>query len=212
MKLFSFSLAPNGRRVIAFLHEKEIKLDVVELNSRNGEQLNEPYKSMNTFNCIPFLELDDGTVISESLSICRYMLYININYIQRGESNKEQAIVDMWCRRIELDALTPLFYAVRNTVPFFKDRVLAGTRIEIKQEKVFLERAIDMINLFFTRVEKDFSGKEFICGNFFSVADISGFFVFTTMNMLKIEIPDHCNNVKKWRDKLLFKLRKQILN
>ena len=73
----------------------------------------------------------------------------------------------MWCRRIELDALTPLFYAVRNTIPSFKDRVLAGSRIEIKQDKIFLERAIDMINLFFSRVEKDFSGKEFICGNFF---------------------------------------------
>jgi len=202
LKLYSFSLAPNARRVIAFLHEKEIKLDVVELNSRNGEQLKEPYKSMNTFNCIPFLELDDGTVISESLSICRYIEGIYPSIPLFGASNKEQAIVDMWCRRIELDALTPLFYAVRNTVPFFKDRVLAGTRIEIKQEKVFLERAIDMINLFFSRVEKDFSGKEFICGDFFSVADISGFFVFTTMNMLKIEIPDHCNNVKKWRDKL----------
>ena len=29
-----------------------------------------------------------------------------------------------------------------------------------------------MINLFFSRVEKDFSGKEFICGNRFSLADI----------------------------------------
>ena len=59
-----------------------------------------------------------------------------------------------------------------------------------------------MINLFFSRVEKDFKDKKFICGNFFSVADISGFFVFTAMNTLKIEIPDDCNNVKKWRDKL----------
>ena len=134
MKLFSFSLAPNARRVIAFLNEKEIKLDVIELNARNGEQLKEPYKSMNTFNCIPFLELDDGTVISECLSICRYLEGIYPSIPLFGESNKEQAIVDMWCRRIELDALTPLIYAVRNTVPSFIDRVLAGSRIEIKQE------------------------------------------------------------------------------
>lgn len=202
MKLYSFSLAPNARRVIAFLIEKEIKLDIVELNARNGEQLQEPYKSMNTFNCIPFLELDDGTVISECLSICRFLEGIYPNLPLFGKSNKEQAIVDMWCRRIELDALTPLIYAVRNTIPSFKDRVLAGSRIEIKQEKIFLERAIDMTNLFFSRVEKDFSVKKFICGNFFSVADISGFFVFSAMNMLKIEIPDHCKNIKNWRDKL----------
>ena len=57
-----------------------------------------------------------------------------------------------------------------------------------------------MINLFLVELRKILVEK-FICGNF-SVADISGFFVFTAMNMLKIEIPDDCNNVKKWRDKL----------
>ena len=89
MKVYSISLAPNGRRVIAFLNEKDIELDVVELNSRKWEQLKEPYKSMNTFNCIPFLELGDGTVISESLSICRYIegLYPSIPLF--GESDNE---------------------------------------------------------------------------------------------------------------------------
>ena len=26
---------------------------------------------MNPFNCIPFLEIDDGTIISETISICQ---------------------------------------------------------------------------------------------------------------------------------------------
>ena len=65
MKLYNFSLAPNGLRVLAFLKEKKIKLDTHEVNVRDGEQFKEPFKSMNSFNCIPFLELDDGTIITE---------------------------------------------------------------------------------------------------------------------------------------------------
>ena len=84
---------------------------------------------MNTFNCIPFLELDDGTVISECLSICRYLEGIYPSIPLFGESNKEQAIVDMWCRRIELDALTPysmqyeiLSHHLKTGFSWFQDR------------------------------------------------------------------------------------------
>ena len=70
MILYNFSLAPNGQRVTAFLKEKNISIDSQEINVREGEQFKEPFQSMNPFNCIPFLKLDDGTIISESVSIC----------------------------------------------------------------------------------------------------------------------------------------------
>ena len=40
---------------------------------REGAQYEEPYTSMNPFHCVPFLELDDGRVIGESVAICRYI-------------------------------------------------------------------------------------------------------------------------------------------
>ena len=70
MILYNFSLAPNGQRVNAFLKEKNISIDSQEINVREGEQFKEPFQSMNPFNCIPFLKLSDGSIISESVSIC----------------------------------------------------------------------------------------------------------------------------------------------
>ena len=52
---------------------------------------------------------------------------------------KEKAYIDMWNRRLELDALSPLGYAARNKVAFFADRVLAGTRNDIKQSQDIVE-------------------------------------------------------------------------
>ena len=73
MKLYQFDLAPASRRVTFFLMETGIKVPIVQLNVRDGDQFKEPYNSLNPFHCIPFLELDDGTTISESVAICRYL-------------------------------------------------------------------------------------------------------------------------------------------
>ena len=73
VKLYDFGPAANSKRVRMFLVEKGIEIPIVELNVRDNDQFKEPFTSMNPFHCVPFLELDDGTVIAESISICRYI-------------------------------------------------------------------------------------------------------------------------------------------
>ena len=73
MKLYQFDAAPSSKRVEKFLKETKIKVETIQLNIMMGEHLKEPFKTMNPFNCIPFLELDNGTVISETLAICKYL-------------------------------------------------------------------------------------------------------------------------------------------
>ena len=64
MKLFDFGPAANAQRVQVFIREKGIEIPTEQLNVREGKQFLEPFTSMNSFHCVPFLELDDGTVIS----------------------------------------------------------------------------------------------------------------------------------------------------
>ena len=204
MKLYNFSPAPNGHRVNAFLKEKNISLQMQEINVREGQQFSEPFKSMNPFNCIPFLELDDGTIISESISICRYLeeeLYPAPSLF--GKTPKEKAYVDMWNRRLELDAFSPLGNALRNKEAFFSDRVLAGTRGDIKQSPDIVERGRQMSNLLFKRIDYYLKDKEFICGDNFTIADITGYFIFVTLKRLKFDIPKEFKNVQKWKLNLL---------
>ena len=134
MKLYNFTLAPNGRRVKIFLKFKNKEIPEQEINVREGEQFKEPFKSMNPFNCVPFLQLDDNTIISESISICRYLEEEHFpEPTLFGSTPKMRAYIDMWNRRLELDGYSPLGNAIRNKSSFFVNRVLAGTRNDIKQ-------------------------------------------------------------------------------
>ena len=82
MKLYQFDAAPSSKRVEKFLKETNIQVETVQLNIMEGEHFKEPFKTMNPFNCIPFLELDDGTVISETLAICNYLEQISNSEIK----------------------------------------------------------------------------------------------------------------------------------
>ena len=178
MKLYNFSPSPNGRRVNVFLKEKKIKLEVFELNVREDEQFKEPFNSMNPFNCVPFLELDNGEIISESVSVCRYLEELFPEPSLFGSTGFERAQIDMWNRRLELDALGPLGNAVRNKLPFFAGKVLAGTRNSIEQNPEIVDRGIQMAKLLFERIDSHLGSNQFVAGSSFSIADITGFFVF----------------------------------
>ena len=124
MKLYDFGPAANSKRVRMFISEKGIEVPVVELNVRDDAQFKEPFNSMNPFHCVPFLELDDGTVIAESISVCRYLEEIHPEPSFFGRTAEERAIIDMWNRRVELDGFMPALHATRNNVPLFKGRVV----------------------------------------------------------------------------------------
>ena len=61
MKLYTFALAPNSKKVSIFLRIKKKSISTFELNVRDGEQFKEPFNTMNPFNCVPFLEFLPAT-------------------------------------------------------------------------------------------------------------------------------------------------------
>ncbi len=54
---------------------------------------------------MPALELDDGTIITESIAICRYFEALHPEPPLFGTGAKDIALVEMWKRRIELHLL-----------------------------------------------------------------------------------------------------------
>ena len=65
--------APNPRRVLIFAAEKGIALDIREVSIVKREQTSPDYMAINPRGQTPSLQLDDGTVITESVAICRYL-------------------------------------------------------------------------------------------------------------------------------------------
>ena len=202
MKLYNFTPAANALRVEMFLSEKNIKLETVQVNVREDEIFKEPYNTMNPFNCVPFLELDDGTVISETISICRYLESIYPTPSLFGKNSKDEAIIDMWNRRIELDGFLPLLHSVRNKTSFFAGKVIPGTRNKMKQSPELVIRGIEMFKILLNRIEPHLEHNQFISGERFSIADITGHFMLYLSKILKIDLTKEYVNVFRWQTEL----------
>jgi hypothetical protein len=71
MKLYDGGRAPNPRRTRIFLAEKGIKLPLEPIDLGAMQHRSAAYTAVNPIQRVPALELDDGTVITESIAICR---------------------------------------------------------------------------------------------------------------------------------------------
>ena len=64
MKLYVAPYAPNPRRVVMFLAEKDItNIEIVTLNLQEGEHRTDEFRAKSPLSQIPTLELDDGEAV-----------------------------------------------------------------------------------------------------------------------------------------------------
>ena len=108
----------------------------------------------------------------------------------------------MWNRIIELDGFLPILHSVRNKTSFFKGKVVPGTRANIDQSPEVVERGIEMFNILLNRIDPHLSKNKFLFGDKFTIADITGYFMFNLSNILKIDIEKKYKNVYRWKSDL----------
>ena len=72
MKLYDGGRAPNPRRTRIFLAEKDITVPTEQVDLGAMAHMSAAYAAINPLKRLPALVLDDGTVITESIAICRY--------------------------------------------------------------------------------------------------------------------------------------------
>ena len=107
MKLYDGGRAPSPRRVRIFLAEKGIEVPLVPIDMGAMGHESQEVTERNPLQRLPVLELDDGTVLTETVAICRYFeeLYPEPALFGRGALGK--ARVEMWQRRLELNLFSP---------------------------------------------------------------------------------------------------------
>ena len=105
MKLHDSAMAPNPRRVRIFLAEKGIEVPTVQVDLGKAENREPPFLALNPLGGVPILELDDGSVIAESVAICLYFEETQPEPCLMGTGATERAHIEMWQRRAELGQL-----------------------------------------------------------------------------------------------------------
>lgn len=168
MRLYDTQMAPNPRIVRIFLAEKGIELPIVPVDLAAGEHKTPEFLAKNPSGTVPVLELDDGSYLSETVAICLYFekLYPKPPLFGNGQDAKEQAFVEMWRRRIELEIVLPLMHAIRHTHPGFANRV----KPQLPDYGAFCRQAtLERLSW----LDGVLQQTPFIAGDIYSIADIT---------------------------------------
>ena len=165
MKLFN-SMGPNPKVVRMFMTELGVECEVQEVDLMGGENRQAAFLEVNPTGTCPALEMEDGSVLSEITAICEYLAERQGGSALVGETVEDRAMTRMWVRRLDLGILETLTNGFRYSegLPIFKDRMqtipeAAPGLKSIAQEKI-------------TWLDGEIAGKDYVCGDRFSLADI----------------------------------------
>ena len=191
MKLIDGGRAPNPRRVRIFLAEKGIAIPTEQIDFAKRAHKSEDFTKINPMQRVPVLILDDGTAISESMAICRYFEALNPEPPLFGKSVKEQAVIEMWNRRMELNLMGAITAVFRHLHP-------AMAELEVPQVPEWGEANRPKVLGYLEWLDAELAGRQFIAGENFSVADITAMVAVDFMKPAKIELPDRLVDLARW--------------
>jgi glutathione S-transferase len=195
MKLYEEGRAPNPRRVRIFLAEKGVSAPLVPIDINKMEHKTPAFTALNPFQRTPALQLDDGTVITESIAICRYFEELQPDPPLFGVGALGKALVEMWQRRIEFGLLGAVAAVFRHLHP-------AMAQMETPQVAEWGEankpKAIEFLRI----LDAHLANSTFVCGDAFTVADITGLVAVDFMKPARIALPEELENVRRWHSEV----------
>ena len=146
---------------------------------------------------VPVLQLDDGTCLSDSISICQYLdeTYPEPNLM--GRDPKEKAVIGLWQRDVELNGFMSIAECFRNRSRGFINRALTGP-VNYAQIPELVERGRQRVKHFYQSMDLRLAEVEYIAGDRFSIADISMLVMADFAHAIKEPIPEDAANLQRW--------------
>ena len=190
MKLYDLPSAPNPRRERIFVAEKGLDLPTDPVDVRAGANRTPEFLARNPFGgLLPVLELDDGSCISESVAICRYLEGMNPEPPLLGVDAHDSAIVEMWNRRMEWELFRNVGDSFRHSAPFFANRYVQSAEAQ-DARRLLLERL--------PWLDVALAGRPFVAGDRFTIAGITAW-VSTDLGIPSaFEIPSELEPLSRW--------------
>ena len=195
MRLYT-SIGPNPKVVRMFMAERGIDLPKTELDLRGGENRQPPFLAKNPAGQSPALELDDGTVIAEITAICEYLDETTPGPSLIGSTPQERAETRMWTRRIDLNIIEPMANGFRYSdgLRMFQNRVHCISQAADDLKQIAQE--------WLTKLDGLIAGKQFICGDRLTLADILLFCFVDFFDGIKQPINQDNKNIVAWHARM----------
>jgi glutathione S-transferase len=200
MKLYNdVDPAPNPRRVRIFLKEKGIDIELVPTSIVQRAHKTPEHLARNPLGQLPVLELTDGTFLSESVSICRYLEELHPEPNLFGRDARERATIDMWLRRVEFRLMGPLAHIWMHTHPF---TAAVATQAYGQQFKEFGDANRKVFDSGCRLFDGELGGRGYIASERYTMADIVAQTTFDFARFIAVDIPPGCTHLAAWYDRV----------
>ncbi len=190
MKVLDFRQAPNPKRLRLFVAEKGIDIDFEQVDIEDESRKQAPYYEACLSGQYPVLELDDGSFLTESMAICRFLERIHPEPALFGRDPLEEARIEMWNRRIELGLFRHTADAFAHTSPFFRDR--------IEQNPTYAKSAKTQAMNQFGMLDRALSDRRFFAGESISIADLTGYVTIDLGTPSVYEVGSGFPHLERW--------------
>jgi glutathione S-transferase len=195
MKLYN-SIGPNPHVVRMFIAELGLDIETIEMDLMAGENRQEEHLKRNPSGQSPTLELEDGSFLSEITAICEYLDEKQGNTDLMGKTPEERALTRMWTRRVDLQILEPLTTGFR----YSEGLELFKTRMQTIPEAADGLKSIAQEKLAW--LDGEMEGKDYICGDRFSLADVMLFCFITFGATVGQSVSEENTNLTSWYDRV----------
>jgi len=192
MKLYDFVGAPNPKKVRVYLAEKRLSVPVVPVNIVSGENRTPEFLTKNPLGGLPVLELDDGSLLTESLAIIEYFEELHPDPPMIGTSPVERARVREIERIAEIGILTRVAQVFQNTHPFMAGR--------IKQSPDAADNARSALTTNLKVLDAKIGSRPFVAGGRPTVADCTLLAALEFGEFAQVSFDPSCRNVLRWYD------------
>jgi glutathione S-transferase len=190
MKIYDFVGAPNPKKLRVYLAEKGIQVPFESVNIIAGDNRKPEFLKKNPMGGLPVLELDDGTCLSESLSIIEYFEEQHPNPPMIGTTPQERARVRALERICELNVLARIATIFQHTSPLFAGR--------LKQVPEAAESARGLLEGSLAVLDAKIGSHPFVAGDKPSIADCTLCAALGFAEFAQIPIDAKYANLHRW--------------
>ena len=187
--------APNPRRVRIFAAEKGVELPTQTVSIVDREHKAPEYLAVNPRGQTPALKLDDGTVLTESVAICRYLEALHPAPALFGTTPEEVGRIEMWIRRVELIVMPPIGAVWVHTHPF-------TARLPIQRFGDYGEAQRPRVLDGFAMCDAALGETAFLAGESFSMADIVLLTSVDFAGFIGIPLPEELRALDDWHKRV----------
>ena len=190
MILHDLSAGMHPRRVRIFLAEKGVSIERREIDAAAGANATPEFIRLNPLGKLPVLELDDGSVIAESLAICRYLEALHPNPPLMGRTPQETAHIEMWTLRVDHELSQMIALTFIHSSEFYRGRVTQIPEVASWAS----DRALTTM----AWLDRELAARRCIAGEDYTIADIVAQCAFVLGKVVSLRIPPGMSELSRW--------------